>query len=116
MSQDTPAFIDALKSLIKKLAPAKNSNDTQISGEDAAYLRGKLLEVKTACEAINKKDAKAAMSDLKQKEWPRRIHDILDEISVHLLHSDFEKAAAIAAEAKTAEVIAENTVKNGVDG
>jgi signal transduction histidine kinase/DNA-binding response OmpR family regulator/HAMP domain-containing protein len=103
MSQETPAFIKALKSLITKLSPAKNMSDERITGDDAAYLREKLLEVKTACEAIDKKTAKTAMSDLKQKEWPRRVHDVLDELSVHLLHSDFEKAAALSAAA-----IAEN--------
>jgi signal transduction histidine kinase/CheY-like chemotaxis protein/HPt (histidine-containing phosphotransfer) domain-containing protein len=96
MSQETPVFIDALKSLIEKLSPAKDLNDTQITDEDTAYLREKLLEVKTACQTLNKKAAKAAMSDLKQKKWPRRIYDILNELSAHLLHSDFEKAAAIA--------------------
>jgi signal transduction histidine kinase/CheY-like chemotaxis protein/HAMP domain-containing protein len=105
MSQDTPAFIDALKSLIEKLASAKDSNDAQITDEDTAYLLEKLLEVKTACETTNKKAAKAAMNKLKQKEWPRKINDVLDELSVHLLHSDFEKAAALAA-----STIAENTV------
>jgi len=109
MSEKTPAFMDALKSLIKELAPARYSDDAQISGDDAAYLREKLLEVKTACEAINKKDAKAAVTDLKQKEWPHRIHEILDEISVHLLHSDFEQAAAIAAVAEAAVDMAEHT-------
>ena len=99
MSEETPAFIDALNSLIEKLAPAKEPNDAQISDEDTAYLREKLLEVKTACKAIDKKAAKAAMNDLKQKEWPRRIYDALDELSVHLLHSDFEKATTKAAEA-----------------
>jgi signal transduction histidine kinase/FixJ family two-component response regulator/HPt (histidine-containing phosphotransfer) domain-containing protein len=100
MSQETPAFTDALKSLIKKLSPAKDTNDTHITEEDAAYLREKLLEIKTACQTIDKKTAKAAVKDLKQKEWPRGINDVLDEISVHLLHSDFEKA----------QVLAENTV------
>jgi len=104
ISEETPAFINELKSLIGKLSPAKDNSDVQITGEDTAYLREKLLEIKTACEAVNKKAAKAAMNDLKQRKWPRRINDILDELSVHLLHSDLEKVAAIA----------ENTVKNEV--
>jgi signal transduction histidine kinase/CheY-like chemotaxis protein/HAMP domain-containing protein/HPt (histidine-containing phosphotransfer) domain-containing protein len=103
--KETPAFIDALKSLIEKMIPVKDSGNAQVSGEDTAYLREKMLQVKTACETVNKKAAKAAMNNLKQKNWPRRINDVLDELSVHLLHSDFEKAAAIA----------EDAVKNGVD-
>ena len=33
------------------------------------------------------------MNDLKQREWPRGTNDIIGEISIDLLHSDFEKAA-----------------------
>ena len=98
MSQETSAFMDALKSLIEKLTSVKDLSDTHITGEDAAYVREKLLEVKTACEAMNKKTAKAALNDLKQKKLPRRLYDALDELSVHLLHSDFEKTAAKAVE------------------
>ena len=93
MAQETPAFTDALKSLIEKLDSSKNTNDAQITGGDTEYLREKLLELKSACETENKKAAKDAMNDLKQREWPRGTNDIIDEISIDLLHSDFEKAA-----------------------
>jgi PAS domain S-box-containing protein len=111
LSQETPAFINALKSLIEKLEYIKDSNDTQITGEGEAYLREKLLELKTACQAANKKAARAVMNDLNQKEWPNLIDDVLDELSVFLLHGDFEKAVAAADKA-----IADNTSKNGVGG
>jgi CheY-like chemotaxis protein len=104
MSQETPAFIDALKILIEKLASAKDQSEARVSDGDTAYLREKLLEVKTACQTMDKAAAKTAMNGLKQKKWPRRVDDALDEISVHLLHSEFEKAAA------RAENIAEDTV------
>jgi len=112
MSQETPVFIDALKSLIKKLNSAKDTGGAQITDEDTTYLkdttylREKLIEFKTACESADKKTAKAVLKDLKQKELPRRINDILDALSVHLLHSDFEKAASDA----------ENAVKTELSG
>jgi hypothetical protein len=56
------------------------------------------------------------LNDLKQKDWPRRISDKIDVFSVLLLHSDFEKAAAMAAEEIAALSPAWNTVKNGDDG
>jgi len=109
ISEKTPAFIDALKhsieTLSEKLYPAKRSKDLQISGQDMAYLREKLGEVKEASETMDKITAKAALNELKEKEWPRRINDILVELSVHLLHSDFEKAAV-----KAAAAIAEDAV------
>jgi signal transduction histidine kinase/CheY-like chemotaxis protein/HPt (histidine-containing phosphotransfer) domain-containing protein/HAMP domain-containing protein len=102
--KETPAFIDALKSLIGKLGSVKESADAEITAEDAAYLKKKLLDVKTACEVINKKALDAAMDEIKQKKWPRRINEVLDDLSIHILHSDFEKAASVA----------EKTAQNGV--
>jgi len=106
MLEETPAFIDALKSLIEKLGVVKERSDVHITGEDRAYLREKLLEVKKACEMLDKKTAKEAIAALKQRDWSRQIHDVFDDISVQLLHSDFEQAAA-----KADVAIAENTEK-----
>jgi CheY-like chemotaxis protein len=102
--RETPAFTDALKSLIEKLSDVNESDDAEITAEDAAYLRIKLLDVKTACEMINKKAIDAAMDDLKRKKWPHEINGVLDALSVHILHSDFEKAASLA----------EKTAQNGI--
>jgi signal transduction histidine kinase/CheY-like chemotaxis protein len=85
----------------KRKLSGNDASDALIAGEDAAYLREKLLEVQTACQTLNKKAAKEAVSDLKQRKWPRRIDIVCDDISAHLLHSDFEKAAAQAAETIT---------------
>ena len=100
ITSETPVFLDALKSIIEKLSSAKNKDDAQISGEDTAYLREKLLEIKSSCEASDKKAAKKTVKDLKQKTWPRLINNALDEISAHLLHSDFDKAASAAENAR----------------
>jgi signal transduction histidine kinase/DNA-binding response OmpR family regulator len=104
IQEETTAFTDAIKSLIDKLGSVKESADAAITEEDAAFLERKLLDVKTACEAINKKAIDAAMDDLKQKKWPRGINKVLDALSIHILHSDFEKAASVA----------EKTAQNGV--
>jgi signal transduction histidine kinase/CheY-like chemotaxis protein len=100
INSETPAFIDALESLVKKYK--SNEKDTavypdnkELSAEDAGFLREKLSIVKSACETFNNKDAKNALEDLKQRIWPRRIHNNLNEISVHLLHSAFKTMAAI---------------------
>ena len=95
MSKETPAFLDKLKSLIEKLSSEKDSSSANISDEDAAFLKEKLPELKTACEKSNKKAAKAAIKDLKQKKWPHKINEVLDELSSNILHSDFDKAVTI---------------------
>jgi signal transduction histidine kinase/CheY-like chemotaxis protein len=99
----SPAFIDALRALIVKYKPAETGEATEISGEDAVYLREKLLEIKTACEAFDIAAARNALHDLKNKTWTHNINEILDEITVHLLHSAFKNAAAVAESAAAAE-------------
>jgi len=94
--EETPAFIDALRVLIDKYKPAENDETTEISGDDMVFLRDNLLAIKTACEAFDITAAKNALDDLRQKAWPHNINGSLDEISVHLLHSSFKKAAAVA--------------------
>jgi signal transduction histidine kinase/DNA-binding response OmpR family regulator len=101
---ETPVFINELNSLIIKFKPeaideGELSDDFEISAENAAFLREKMSEIKKACEMFEINDAKAALETLKQKTWPRKINNILNELSVHLLHSAL----------KITSIIAENT-------
>jgi signal transduction histidine kinase/DNA-binding NarL/FixJ family response regulator/HPt (histidine-containing phosphotransfer) domain-containing protein len=101
MSEETPLFLNALRSLIAKLKSEEDEGEAAISHDDAAYLREKLAKVKQACAAFDKHIAQSALAELKHKNWPRRINEALDDIAAHLLHSAFKKAAASAE--KTAE-------------
>jgi len=101
---ETPELIGLLENLITKFkqtieTESKNTQDIVISKEDSAYLKDKLMEFKTACDAINKNNAKKALEELKQKKWPYEIDNVLEEISSLLLHSAFRKASAIAVNA-----------------
>jgi len=99
MSDETPVLINALQSLITKFKPVKNNNDKtpeNISAEDIIYLCDKLEKIKTACLDLNKKMAKAALNELKHRTWPDSMNSVFDKISVHLLHSEFNDAEAIA--------------------
>jgi PAS domain S-box-containing protein len=96
MSTETPAFISALESLITKLKPAQEDNNLTISTHDLGFLQSKLLELKKACLAYDNDTAEAALHELKQKKWPNHLASVLDEISVCILHSDFEEAATWA--------------------
>jgi signal transduction histidine kinase/CheY-like chemotaxis protein len=93
---ETPAFVDALRFLVDKYKPAVNDEITEIPDSEQAFLRDKLLTIKTACDAFDKTAAKDALNDLRRKAWPRRINECMDEISAHLLHSAFKKASAAA--------------------
>jgi hypothetical protein len=96
ITQETPAFIDALRFLTGKFKAAENNGTTEISDEDIVYLQDKLLAIKAACDGFDVTTAREALDDLRQKAWPREVNKILDDISVHLLHSAFKKAAAAA--------------------
>jgi PAS domain S-box-containing protein len=93
---ETPAFLNALRSVIAKNKPPEEEySDIQISDEDIAFLRDKLLSIKMASLTFEKKAAKDALAELKIKVWPRRIKETLDTITENLLHSAFEKVVAV---------------------
>ncbi|MCL2809523.1 MAG: hypothetical protein FWD24_05600, partial [Treponema sp.] len=100
LSNETEIFIEAIQGLIKKIKVSMMENDVNKSGEitaeDEIFLKEKLLFIKNACLAFNKKDVKEVLNELNSKKWSSNIESALDEISTLLLHSDFEKAAEIA--------------------
>ena len=93
---ETPALIEALKSLIEKLSPKEDAGNVEITEADNLFLKEKLLEIKTSCDELNKKDAKKALNELKQKKWPAEVNATLDKIETHLLHSEFGEAVETA--------------------
>ena len=98
---ELPAFLESLSKIIEKLKPAE-SDAPEEEAEDIAdrqYLQEKLHAIEAACASFDKKSAKTALAELKEKTWPRSIKDKLSLIGEHLLHSEFEEAAAIAREA-----------------
>jgi len=94
-----PGFIDSLRAVIDKLQPGEEDSHDQenypIDG-DKEYLYEKLLAIIDACVSFNKKSAKDALADLKQKTWPRSIKSQLSNIANHLLHTEFDDVASIA--------------------
>ena len=94
LSERTPAFVNALKMLVTKYKSAEDNNDDisggdSVSEENNVFLHEKLNIIKTAGAAYDKKAAKAAIDELKTKTWPKQINAIINNITVHLLHSDF---------------------------
>jgi signal transduction histidine kinase/CheY-like chemotaxis protein/ABC-type amino acid transport substrate-binding protein len=100
MSAETPVFINALQSLVKKFKPVEEENDLEISAEDLNFLREKLVEIKTACMTFDNNTVKTALNDLRQKKWSNHINNVLDEIAAYILHSKFKAAADIAENAE----------------
>ncbi|MCL2009355.1 MAG: hypothetical protein FWG71_02265 [Synergistaceae bacterium] len=102
MSSETPAFIDELRALIKKieklenLTPPKEERETDEAAlVDYPYLCERLLAVEKACETYDKKTVKYALIELRQKEWPSPIKELLAAMAKHLHNGDFEEVSRI---------------------
>jgi CheY-like chemotaxis protein/two-component sensor histidine kinase len=97
MMDKTPAFLEALSEVIEKNRLKEDEGNEQEESEEAyAYLSEKLIAIQTACEQYDEAAANSALAELKQAKWPHPVKELLDTISEHLLHSDFEEAAKLA--------------------
>ena len=91
ITSETPAFLDSLRAFVKKLMPEPDGDECEKADEDPAFLREKLLAVKSACEYYDEGAAEAALSELKEKSWSQKTKELLDAITEQLLHSDFDE-------------------------
>ena len=98
MLDETPAFLEALRALIKKIRPREKNEGSETADEDQAYLREKLFAIQTACAVHDKKTIKSALTELRQKVWSRPTKERLEVIAQHLLHSNFETIESVVDE------------------
>jgi soluble cytochrome b562 len=98
ISSETPEFINELKSFLMKIKRPKADDgediSSKISDEDMDFLRNKLNEVKSACQKLNLKEAKTALSELKKITWSGKINDVIDEISMYLIRGEYLNVAS----------------------
>jgi CheY-like chemotaxis protein/HPt (histidine-containing phosphotransfer) domain-containing protein len=101
ISRDTPAFLEKLKAVIKKITPEEEEEE-EVSGvnagEDIAHLREKLSAILLACNAYDIITADSILVEVKQQNWPQQTVKILDSVTDHLLHSEFDEAAELVTE------------------
>jgi PAS domain S-box-containing protein len=96
MMDETPAFLDALHNTIEKLKPGDDTPVPEDFKNDLVLLTEKMTAIITACENYDEAAAGSALADLKKEKWSRGIKKCINEIDIHLLHSEFEEAATIA--------------------
>jgi PAS domain S-box-containing protein len=95
--QSIPEFLDKLHVVIEKYKPAgmegrtidENVNDMR------EFLHEKLLKLENACASYDKKAAKETLTRLKEMKWADSVREKLDDISGHLLHSEFEETVNV---------------------
>ncbi|WP_461246316.1 ATP-binding protein [Treponema sp. R6D11] len=97
MLDETPVFLDILRDIIDRIKP-KDDVVPEDFKNDLVLLSEKMLVIQTACQNYDEVAANEALTELKQKKWSSSIREQIDNIAMHLLHSDFEKAASIANE------------------
>jgi HPt (histidine-containing phosphotransfer) domain-containing protein len=98
ITDETPAFLKGLRAVVDKLKPDKIEHGAgEATEEDLSYMRKMLVAIKEACAEYDVDAAMAALAELKQKPWPGEYGELLDTISEHLLHSDFDEAEALCA-------------------
>jgi signal transduction histidine kinase/CheY-like chemotaxis protein/HPt (histidine-containing phosphotransfer) domain-containing protein len=99
MLSDTNEFLDALYAVIQEIKPKDEDGESGKETEEAlALLREKLVVIKEACAVFDKKTAKNSLNELREKTWSHDTKELLNKIAEHLLHSDFDNAAALADE------------------
>jgi HPt (histidine-containing phosphotransfer) domain-containing protein len=95
IAEETPAFLSGMAALLEKLKSGKAEEGGEVTEEDRAYLSKTLPAVRDACAKYDIDAATAALAEIKQKPWPGKYGELLDTISGHLLHSDFDEAGAV---------------------
>jgi CheY-like chemotaxis protein len=91
IKEQTPKFLYDLRILTEKIEPKKDNVQDGVD-EDMDFLRRKLIAIRTTCESYNKRGAKNALMELKQKNWSAATRKLLESISECLLYGDFDKA------------------------
>ena len=91
---ETDAFLINLKAAIEKIKPKEDENEpSEDSNESLVYLQQKLAVIREACSSFDKKTVKNTLNELRDKTWSHKNRELLNIISEHLLHSEFDDIA-----------------------
>jgi CheY-like chemotaxis protein len=98
VSAGTPAFLKGLRAVMDRYAGKEDGDaeEYEAADFDHAHLREQLNAVIGACDRYDKRTIKAALSDLRQRAWPRPVGDRLDAMADQLLCGKFNEVSQIA--------------------
>ena len=95
MASETSNFLNSLRTVIEKYTPKEEAESGETVIEDTVFLHEKLLALKTSCLDYNESTAERIIDELKEKTWSASTRKLLNTLSEHLLHSDFDDIAEI---------------------
>ena len=87
----TPSFLASLRKLVLDLTMKDRGCGEAAVDADPSFLWDKLLAMREACERYDKKTARGLLAELKEKKWAKTTAELLNIVSEHLLHSDFDE-------------------------
>jgi len=99
ITASTPDLLNGLHTLLEKFESKQNENDLNNGNQesfddDIEGLRNKLLAVQEMCKNYDKKGATKILSEI--KKCSKETRKVLDNIMIHMLHSEFEEAGKAA--------------------
>jgi len=99
LMSETGDFLNKLCNVVNEISSNNQNKENAIDTEDSlVFLNEKLKVIKDACETLDKKSAKTALNEIKEKTWSHNTNEFLNTISNHLLHSEFDDIAACVSE------------------
>jgi len=93
---ETNDFIEKLGMVINEIKAKQQENIiTEDTEEALVLLNEKLQIIKESCAAMDKKTAKNALNELREKTWSHKTGELINSITEHLLHSEFDEVSAL---------------------
>jgi len=93
---ETTGFLDKLNKVVNEIKLRDKDKDNVEDTKDAlVFLDEKLKIIKGACSAYDKKTAKNALGELREKTWSLNTKELINSIAEHLLHSEFDETLAL---------------------
>ena len=95
IKQKAPELIDAVKAFMEKNEAKMEETRVDKEDDDDTYLRKQLRILSESCESYDIRSVNAVMANLTKKSWPKETESLLEDISLHLLGSDFDEVATV---------------------
>jgi len=93
---ETSEFLEKINMVINEIKLKNKDNNNVEDTQDAlVFLNEKLIIIKDACTALDKKTAKNALAELREKTWSLNTKELINSIAEHLLHSEFDETLAL---------------------